>query len=100
MTRRSFLITSAAATAAATAASVVPAPTRKKIALIGTVVSLHSHAQHFLDRLALGYTWAGEWHSPQLDLVALYIDQFPAKDLAGAVRSATRSRFFPPSPTR
>ena len=36
-TRRSFLL----ATAAAAAASAAPAPARKKIALIGTVASLH-----------------------------------------------------------
>jgi hypothetical protein len=77
-TRRSFLL----ATAAAAAASAIPAPARKKIALIGTVVSLHSHAQHFLDRLALGYTWGGKWQEPRTDLVSLYVDQFPAKDLA------------------
>lgn len=79
-TRRSFIFTTAAAIATASAAP--PAPSRKKIALIGTVVSLHSHAQHFLDRLALGYTWGGQWHQPQVDLVALYIDQFPEGDLA------------------
>lgn len=83
-TRRSFLITAAAAAAAAAAgaASAAPAPSRKKIALIGTVVSLHSHAQHFLDRLALGYTWAGKWQQPRTELASLYADQFPAKDLA------------------
>lgn len=78
-TRRSFLLATAAAAVAAKAA---PAPTRKKIALIGTVVKLHSHAQHFLDRLALGYTWGGGWQSPQADLVSLYVDQFPAEDMA------------------
>jgi hypothetical protein len=86
-TRRSFLRTTAAATAVATAvdnssASPAIAPQRKKIALIGTAVYVHSHAQHFLDRLAMGYTWAGKWHEPQADLVSLYIDQFPANDLA------------------
>src|SRR5438067_1668945 len=80
-TRRSFLLATAAAAMAAGAAPATASP-RKKIALIGTIVALHSHAQHFLDRLALGYTWAGEWHQPQVDLVALYVDQFPANDLA------------------
>ena len=77
-TRRSFLLTAAAAAAA----SAAPPPSRKKIALISTVVQLHSHAQHFLDRLAIGYTWGGKWQSPPCDLVSLYVDQFPAKDLA------------------
>jgi len=77
-TRRSFLLTAAAAAAAGAAST----PPRKKIALIGTVMFKHSHAQHFIDRLALGYTWAGGWHQPPMDLAALYIDQFPPEDLA------------------
>jgi len=78
-TRRSFLLATAAAAAVASAA---PAAARKKIALVGTVVALHSHPQHFLDRLALGYAWGGQWQQPQLDLAALYVDQFPEGDLA------------------
>jgi hypothetical protein len=102
-TRRSFLRATAAATAAATAVghssanpSAAAAPQRKKIALIGTAVYVHSHAQHFLDRLALGYTWAGQWHEPQVDLVSLYIDQFPANDLA---RSRAKRYNIPIFPT-
>lgn len=91
-TRRSFIFTTAAAIATASAA---PAPSRKKIALIGTVVSLHSHAQHFLDRLALGYTWGGQWHQPQVDLVALYIDQFPEGDLARSRAKRYNVPIFP-----
>ena len=89
MTRRSFLLTATAA-AAASAAS---APSRKKIALIATVMWKNSHAQHFVDRLALGYAWDGQWRSPQVDLVALYIDQFPAgvlltaQQILGAVKN-------------
>jgi hypothetical protein len=78
MTRRSFILT----TASAAAASAAPAPARKKIALIATVMFKNSHAQHFVDRLALGYGWGGEWRAPELDLAALYFDQFPAGDLA------------------
>jgi hypothetical protein len=57
-------------------------PARKKIALIGTVVRRHSHAQHFIDRFLEGYGWGGQWHHPTVDLVSLYIDQFPQGDLA------------------
>lgn len=78
ITRRSFLLTSAAAAAT----SAAPATARKKIALIATVVFEKSHAQHFIDRFALGYGWGGEWRKPEVDLVSLYIDQFPEKDLA------------------
>ncbi len=75
--RRSFLLGSAAAVANVTAA-----PPRKKIALIATVVFEKSHAQHFIDRFALGYGWNGAWRKPEVDLVSLYVDQFPANDLA------------------
>jgi len=80
-TRRSFLLTGAAALAAS-AVPGIAADARKKVALVGTVVRRHSHAQHFLDRLAMGYTWGGGWLPPQIDLVSLYIDQFPEGDLA------------------
>jgi hypothetical protein len=93
-TRRSFLLTSTAAAAAA-GASASPTPPRKKIALIGTVVSLHSHAQHFLDRLALGYAWGGEWRQPACDLAALYIDQFPDADLARSRSARYQIPIFP-----
>lgn len=49
---------------------------------MGTVVHLHSHAQHFLDRFTLGYTWRGAWQPPRFDVTSVYIDQFPARDLA------------------
>lgn len=55
---------------------------RKRIAFLGTEVRRHSHAQHFLDRHALGYTHAGRWESPRIDIASVYIDQHPAEDLA------------------
>ncbi len=64
------------------AAPVAPDAPRKKIALITTVVRRASHGQHFLDRLALGYTWGGQWQQPRVDLAGLYADQFPPGDLA------------------
>jgi len=75
-TRRSFLLGSTAAVLAGTEPS-----QRKKIALIATAVFEKSHAQHFIDRFALGYAWAGEWRKPEVDFVSLYVDQFPANDL-------------------
>lgn len=90
-TRRSFIFSGAAALAANAASS---AP-RKKVALIGTMVGLHSHAQHFLDRLALGYTWGGQWRHPEVDLVSLYVDQFPAKDLARSRAKRYNIPIFP-----
>ena len=56
---------------------------RKRIAFLGTEVRTHSHSQHFLDRLALGYGWRGGWQEPRTDIASVYIDQFPENgDLA------------------
>ncbi|MSU34752.1 MAG: hypothetical protein EXS36_06495 [Pedosphaera sp.] len=69
---------------------------RKRIALIGTEVRIHSHAQHFIDRFLLGYSWGGGWHRPDVDLVSLYIDQFPEGDLA---RTTAKRHGVPIYPT-
>ena len=79
-TRRSFLAAAAGACVAGVARGA--AESRKKIAFLGTVVHQHSHAQHFLDRHTLGYTWRGAWQAPRFDVASVYIDQFPAGDLA------------------
>jgi hypothetical protein len=80
ISRRTFL-TAAGAAFPAAFLHAAPAAARKKIALLGTVVTRHSHAQHFIDRFLLGYGWRGEWRRPEVDLVSLYIDQFPENDL-------------------
>jgi len=54
---------------------------RKRVAFLGTVVFNHSHSQHFLDRLSLGYTWKGGWQDPRVDIASVYLDQYPANDL-------------------
>lgn len=94
--RRSFLTNAATATVLAPFALRAASPRRKRIALLGTEVREHSHAQHFIDRHALGYTWQGGWQKPQVDLVSLYIDQFPERDLA---RSTARRHNVPIYPT-
>lgn len=55
---------------------------RKKIAFLGTEVRTHSHAQHFLDRHAMGYTFGGKWQYPRFDIASVFIDQSPEEDLA------------------
>ncbi|MBI4603989.1 MAG: hypothetical protein HY721_18695 [Planctomycetes bacterium] len=55
---------------------------RKKVALIATEVRKYSHAQHFIDRFLEGYGWHGRHHRPPVDLVSLYVDQFPEGDLS------------------
>lgn len=82
VSRRRFLgVSLATAAMSALPANALNTP-RKRIALIATEVRLHSHAQHFIDRFLVGYGWGGVWRKPEVDLVSLYVDQFPKKDLA------------------
>jgi hypothetical protein len=94
LTRRSFLIGAATATVGTSFGATTQK--RKTIALIGTVVRRLSHAQHFLDRFLLGYAWNGGWRTPDVELVSLYIDQFPDGDLA---RSRAKRHGVPIYPT-
>jgi hypothetical protein len=85
-TRRDFLGTISAgallASGCATPLTQSKTSRRKQIALIATDVHRHSHAQHFIDRFLEGYGWQGRWYHPSVDLVSLYVDQFPENDLA------------------
>lgn len=80
-TRREFLQTSVGLSAVAALGASAPGSPRKTIAFLGTEITTHSHPQHFLDRLAIGYTWDGNWHAPTVDIAGVYIDQFPKGDL-------------------
>ncbi len=81
--RRTFLAGAAAASASVLTSNVRSAQAQpKRIAFLGTEVRVHSHAQHFLDRMTLGYGWGGKWQKPRLEVASVFIDQFPAKDLA------------------
>jgi len=55
---------------------------RKKIAFLGTKVYVHSHAQHFLDRFAIGFASGGKWHQPRVDVASVFIDQVDEHDLS------------------
>ena len=83
--RRDFFAASAALLASPAildAAQAEPTTGKKKVAFLGTVVRRLSHAQHFLDRMTLGYTWKGQWQLPRVQVASVYIDQFPEGDLA------------------
>jgi hypothetical protein len=81
--RRTFMMGStAAATLAWNARPVTAAAKRPRIAFLATEVRLHSHAQHFLDRHAMGYAWGGRWQEPAFDIASVFIDQQPAGDLS------------------
>ena len=80
-----------------TVAADSPAATgrRPKIAFLGTVVRRHSHAQHFLDRHTLGYSWNGGWQRPRVDVASVFIDQFPDDDLGRERVKRHGLRLFP-----
>ena len=42
----------------------------------------YSHGQNIVDRLIGGYGWETRWHRPELDVISLYVDQFPESDLS------------------
>jgi hypothetical protein len=62
---------------------------RKSLAIITTVWTFSSHAQHMGDRFLVGYPWEGRWHQPAIDVVALYVAQRPDGD-----QSAERAKTF------
>jgi hypothetical protein len=96
LSRRSFLLSTTTAAAALACMPIRAAERRrKKIAFIGTEVRNLSHAQHFLDRLAMGYTWAGTWRPPAVDIASLYIDQFPEKNLARSRAQRYALKIYP-----
>jgi hypothetical protein len=55
---------------------------RPKIAALVTEYRKYSHGQNIVDRLIDGYGWESRWHRPALDVVSLYVDQFPESDLS------------------
>ena len=103
-TRRTFLATVAKTTAATAVLGVGCAHqrtasrvsrNRKRIALVATEVRKHSHAQHFIDRFLEGYGWQGKWYHPALELVSLYVDQFPEGDLSRDREKRFNARIYP-----
>ncbi|MSR60484.1 MAG: hypothetical protein EXS05_23060 [Planctomycetaceae bacterium] len=81
LTRRNFLAAIGAAPFAVRAAlgdSQVP----KRIAIVTTVWTYLSHAQHMGDRFLVGYPRNGKWHKAPLKVVSLYVDQKPEGDLS------------------
>ena len=63
---------------------------RPQLAAVVTEHRKYSHAQHIVDRFLYGYGWHGAHHHPEMDLVALYVDQHPQGDL-----TPERARDFP-----
>lgn len=63
--------------------------TPRRIAVVASIYTHLSHAQHFADRFLVGYPREGEWHKPDTRVVSLYVDQRPQGD-----QSADRAREF------
>ncbi|WP_010584486.1 hypothetical protein [Schlesneria paludicola] len=69
---------------------------RKRLAILTTEWRYHSHAWHMGERFLVGYPENGQWHRPPLDVVAVYVDQFPENDLS---RQRSQEFGFPIYPT-
>lgn len=85
ITRRSFLETAAAAAATPLLAGRAfgqQSGAPKRIAIVTTIYRYLSHAQHMGDRFLIGYPFNGAWHKPNVQVVALYVDQKPEGDLS------------------
>jgi hypothetical protein len=61
----------------------------KRIAIVTTIYRYLSHAQHMGDRFLIGYPHEGAWHTPDMKVVSLYVDQKPEGD-----QSAERAKEF------
>jgi hypothetical protein len=83
LTRRDFLGTVAAGLAASplSLAAEPQKPGRKRLAVVTTVWTYHSHAWHMAERFLAGYPLEGKWHRPQLEVVSACVDQQPEGDL-------------------
>lgn len=55
---------------------------RPRLAALVTEYRRYSHGQNIVDRLIGGYGWESDWRRPAVDVVSLYVDQFPASDLS------------------
>jgi hypothetical protein len=66
-----------------------PKSPRKRLAIITTVWRYLSHAEHMGDRFLVGFPLNGRWHRPEMDVVALFVDQKSEGD-----QSAQRAREF------
>ena len=67
---------------------------RPKIAALITEFRRNSHAEVIVDRILEGYGWASEHYHPKLDLVAMYVDQFPEGGFQRASAAETPASRF------
>jgi len=85
ISRRAILAAAPAAAALTVAGcdkSAAQPTKRPRIAALVTEVRRLSHGEVILDRFLEGFGWESGHHRPQVDLVSLYVDQFPESDLS------------------
>ncbi|MFO0910342.1 MAG: hypothetical protein U0794_18690 [Isosphaeraceae bacterium] len=93
--RRQFLAASALGLTFGVWTSARTEGRRKRVAFLGTECRNLSHAQHFLDRMAMGYAWASRWEAPRVDLASVYMDQHPRGDLTPSRLERYKLRSYP-----
>ncbi len=83
VSRRTVLASVPAAAALSLVGADAPQPQRRaRIAVLVTEMRRNSHGQVIVDRMLEGYGWESGHHRPQVDVAALYVDQFPEGDLS------------------
>ena len=95
LTRRTFLEAVGGATLVSTRPSLAESSAPKRIAIITTIWTYLSHAQHMGDRFLVGYPRHGKWHDPPLQVVSLYVDQKPEGDLSGQRAAEHGFKIYP-----
>lgn len=89
MLRRTFLPVIAAP-------AILPAQKRRpRVAAIINVYHPNSHADVFMGRLLQGYRLNGKTHVPRVDVVSMYVDQFPVNDMAREQAEEYGVRIYP-----
>ena len=87
--RRRFLADTMAALGSSATLAIGPnsvgagsAKRRLRIAALTTIYHKYSHSEHIIDRFLEGYGWENGHHRPEMDVVALYVEQVGSNDLS------------------
>jgi hypothetical protein len=67
----------------------------KRAAIVATIWTHLSHAQHMGDRFLVGYPWEGRWHRAPIEVVSLYVDQRPDGDQSAARAAEFGFKIYP-----
>ena len=76
--------------------AVVPGQARRpRVAAIINAYFPNSHADVFMGRLLQGYRLNGKSYSPRVDVVSMYVDQFPFNDMAREQADEFSAKIYP-----